>query len=109
MALQILRQVSKILTIVLVTPLWLMSVHKEYSSIYIRWVGQGLQDHENFTGLFRQTALVCLTEAIKDEKRMAKAVAMAKKEAAQLKRKPECGGHSQSRANMSSWTVFFLW
>ena len=72
MALQILRQVSKNISdsacYTIMADECPDIANKEQFTICIRWVGQDLQDHEDFIGLYEVSSINadCLTEAIKD-------------------------------------------
>ena len=72
MALHILRQVSKDIRdsscYTIMADKCTDVVNKEQFTICIRWVGQDLQDHKDFIGLYEVSSINadCLTEAIKD-------------------------------------------
>ena len=72
MALHILRQVSKDIRdsacYTIMADECTDVANKEQFTICIRWVGQDLQDHEDFIGLYEVSSINadCLTEAIKD-------------------------------------------
>ena len=72
MALHILRQVSKDIRdsgcYTIMADKRTDVANKEQFTICIRWVGQDLQDHEDFIGLYEVCSINadCLSEAIKD-------------------------------------------